>query len=363
MKIGFFYPEYYPVSASASVHGYQIARGLVRRGHKLLTCINDKNPDCVKYPPNRFGCLKMIRDADILYIRLMSYFEHTAIWKWVKPFHLPVVWEINAPLEEQLLFAGESDPTEINNEIKIQNQKRRFYSFFVDGAICVSEEMRKYSQDVLRIKNTYFVPNGSDPQLFNPNNALQQKPAAWKNKFTVLWAGNPTLPQQAMELMYNVAKKIQEIDQDIMFVFISSEQGFEFPQEENIAVLSKVNYLSMPSYINNADLCLCLYNSYQWSKYGCYISPLKLFDYMACAKPVIASNIGQIASIIEDNINGMLTDNMIEDIIDKILDCKKNPKKAMDMGKHARKTIVDFYNWERVVRQTEDILMSRIKKK
>jgi glycosyltransferase involved in cell wall biosynthesis len=362
MKIGFFYPDYYPVSASASVHGYQLARGLINKGHKLLTCTEDKNPECIHYPTTKVGCFKLMRDADILYIRLMNYFEHTVMWKLVKPFRLPVVWEINAPLEERMGFATESTRADLLDEIRLQNRKRRFYSCFVDGAICVSEEMRKYARNFLKIRNAYCVPNGSDPKLFNPNNTVQQRPASWKNKFIVLWAGNPVLPQQAIKLMQSVAQKILYIDKEIMFVFISSESEFEFPQEENIAVLSKVNYLSMPSYINNADLCLCLYNSFEWSGYGCYISPLKLFDYMACAKPVIASNIGQMTTVIEDNVNGMLTDNGVEDIIDKILECKKNPKKAQALGKQARKTVLDYYNWDRVANQTEDILLARIRK-
>lgn len=363
MKIGFFYSNYYPVSASASVHGYQLARGLVSRGHKLLTCTDDRNPDCIQYPLTKLGCLKLMRDADILYIRLMSYFEHAVMWKFVKPFRLPVIWEINAPLEERLVAALDSTKADLAEEIKVQNQKRKFYSRFVDGAICVSEEMKKYAIDFLKIKNSYCVPNGSDPKLFNPNNAVQTRPEAWKNKFIVLWAGNPALPQQAIEVIYSVARKIQDLDRQIIFVFISSEPDFQFHQEENIAALGKVNYLSMPSYINNADLCLCLYNSYKWSAYGCYISPLKLFDYMSCAKPVIASNIGQMSKIIEDNVNGMLTDNTVEDIVDKILDCKKKYEKAIAMGNQARKTVVDYYNWDRVAQQTEDILLARIRKK
>ena len=47
MKIGFFYPPYYPVTASASVHGYKIAEELVNLGHTLLSCTNDENCDRV----------------------------------------------------------------------------------------------------------------------------------------------------------------------------------------------------------------------------------------------------------------------------------------------------------------------------
>jgi len=104
MKIGFFYPRYYPVTASASVHGYKIAKELVNRGHTLLSCTNDENPDCVKYPATKMGTCRLMKDADVLYIRLASYFEHVSMWKLVRPLSLPVIWEINAPLEERYAF-------------------------------------------------------------------------------------------------------------------------------------------------------------------------------------------------------------------------------------------------------------------
>jgi glycosyltransferase involved in cell wall biosynthesis len=62
-------------------------------------------------------------------------------------------------------------------------------------------------------------------------------------------------------------------------------------------------------------------------------------------------------------VNGMLTDNAVDDIVGKILDCKNDYEKARVMGNKARKTIIDYYNWDRVAQQTEDILLARIRKK
>ena len=119
----------------------------------------------------------------------------------------------------------------------------------------------------------------------------------------------------------------------------------------------------MPGYINSSDLCLCLYNDYDFFKYGCYISPLKLFDYMACAKPVIGSDMGQIASVIKNNVNGLLTDNKTEDIVNKILVCKRDRGFAQRLGNNARRTIADYYNWDRVAQQTETVLLSKLRKR
>ncbi|MFH1459643.1 MAG: glycosyltransferase [Candidatus Omnitrophota bacterium] len=358
MKIGFFYPEYYPVRASASVHGYYLARGLVDRGHKLLSCIGDENPNCILYPQSKPGMIKLILDADVLYVRIMSYFEHVCTWRMLRLFNLPVVWEIDAPLEEQYAFY--EDKQAAKKELAWQNLKRQFFARFVDAGICVSDQMADYSKKFLKIKNSYTIPNGSNAQFFKKSKN-KFKPQGWEGKFVIVWAGNPTLPWQAMQLMFNVAQKIQKIDKDIMFVFISSELEYKFPEEDNIAVLTRINYLSLPNYLPFADICLCLYNSYDWCPWGFYNSPLKLFDYMAAGVAVIASNMGQIAQVIKDNKNGLLTDNQEDDIIKKIIKLKEDRTLSKRIGKAAEKNIIEYYNWDRVAKETEEVLQSVVK--
>jgi glycosyltransferase involved in cell wall biosynthesis len=122
-------------------------------------------------------------------------------------------------------------------------------------------------------------------------------------------------------------------------------------------VLRGISYADIPSYIASADACLCLYHEYNWLKYGFYGSSLKLFDYMASGKPVIASDMGQISTVINDNVNGLLVDSSIDSIVSKIIEIKTNPQKREDLSKNAREDIINYYNWDRVAEQTEAVLM------
>jgi glycosyltransferase involved in cell wall biosynthesis len=77
---------------------------------------------------------------------------------------------------------------------------------------------------------------------------------------------------------------------------------------------------------------------------------------MASGLPVIASNLGQIGEVIADHENGILTDNTITHIVNRIAFLKNNPGEAKRLGSNARARVDQYYNWERVADETENIL-------
>jgi glycosyltransferase involved in cell wall biosynthesis len=78
---------------------------------------------------------------------------------------------------------------------------------------------------------------------------------------------------------------------------------------------------------------------------------------MAAGKAVIASDMGQISTIIKDEVNCLLVDNEIETIVNKILELKANQEKRRTLGRNARQDIISIYNWDRVAEKTEAVLM------
>jgi len=84
---------------------------------------------------------------------------------------------------------------------------------------------------------------------------------------------------------------------------------------------------------------------------------------MAAGKPIIASDMGQISTIIKNDNNGLLVGNDVQTIIDTILKLKANQEKRKILGNNARNDVINFYNWDRVAQQTEDVLMDVCKDK
>jgi glycosyltransferase involved in cell wall biosynthesis len=360
MNIGFFYVPYYPVSTGRSVHGYNLMKALQKRGHRILSCLGDGNPDCINYGRTKWDAVTLARESDVLYIRIAgrpvhSYLEKATLLKLIRPLSLPVVWEVNAPVEE--LRGSYPAGKDRDALIKSENRKRKVLAHLVNAGIGVSEVLKHYIHDVLGIEKAYCIPNASDPQLFEVHTIQETALIHLHDKFKVVWMGSASTPWQGIELIIEIAKKMQHIDSTIVFILITGESLLEFPVLKNLLVLRQVPYSTLPHYLASADVCLSLYKEYDWLEYGFYGSSLKLFDYMAAGKPIIASDMGQISTVIKEGVNGLLVDNNAQNIIDSILELKGDHEKRQFLGSNARDDVINFYNWDRVAEQTEAVLV------
>ncbi len=79
---------------------------------------------------------------------------------------------------------------------------------------------------------------------------------------------------------------------------------------------------------------------------GWYVSPLKLFEYMASGIPVIASNLEAIKEIIRDGENGFLAPhNDIQKWQKLLLFLKENPEVRKRTGEKAREDFLKNFTW------------------
>jgi glycosyltransferase involved in cell wall biosynthesis len=354
MNIGYLVNfKWYPPQGGAAVHAYQVAHQLARRGHAIKTISHWHEAPGLEVYRQR-DLFRFLRDIDVLYIRLHGdwAFEYWTLLKVLTFFRLPVVWEINSPLEESIDLGLRT-----KRAVRHFNKQRRFLSKMVNAGICVSATMKDYATDYLGIKKTYVVPNGSDPKQFGPEKKDIWVYAEHQNYFKVLWSGSAGYGWQGIKIISEVAERIYALDKDIVFIFITNKKHLDKYAifDKNVVVMDEKKYADLPPYIASADAGLCLYQNYGWNG-RFYFSPLKLFDYMASGLPVIASNLGQIGEVIADHENGILTDNTITHIVNRIAFLKNNPGEAKRLGSNARARVEQYYNWERVADETENIL-------
>ncbi len=83
-------------------------------------------------------------------------------------------------------------------------------------------------------------------------------------------------------------------------------------------------------------------------------SPIKMFEYMASAKPVVANEeILEHKEVLLESEGGIVVPYTPEDFSDAIMDLLDNPAKASEMGRRGREWVTDNRSYEVLARQVE----------
>lgn len=340
----------YPPGAGGSVHLYQLIKKLTARDCQIYKYFTDpENPDVLYI--RRRALLKFLTLPDIYYVRIDGrYFNEK--FNWLKHFYLfnkPIIWEINSPLEE-MLWRNILDI----KTVSAQNSKRYKLARKTNGATAVSREMMVYAKNVLDIEKVKYVPNGSDPELFYRRKLMHPLFKGHEHKLKVIWSGSGEYIWQNIDLIEEIALALLKENYPIHFFIIGHNRRNN--DLTNVTYIDSIPYLEIPELLGSADVGLCLYRMMSYEPYGFHLSPLKLYDYLASELVVIGSNLGQIKEVIRHGDNGYLVDDDVHLIIDLLKRIQESPVRSKEMGKEARKTVTEYYNWDRVADDTLELI-------
>jgi glycosyltransferase involved in cell wall biosynthesis len=128
---------------------------------------------------------------------------------------------------------------------------------------------------------------------------------------------------------------------------------------EKVTITGWVAYDKLPNLIQKMDITVAPYPSLD--KF--YFSPLKLFEYMAAGKPVVASRIGSIQRAIQDRVTGLLVrPGDSEDLVEKIEQLRSDMDFRKAIGSAAAQE-AEHHTWEQNARRVVDFVNLFRKKK
>jgi glycosyltransferase involved in cell wall biosynthesis len=94
-----------------------------------------------------------------------------------------------------------------------------------------------------------------------------------------------------------------------------------------------------------------------------WLSPLKLFEYMATGNTILASMVGQLSEWIDDNRNGLLIPpgnaSMMAEGIERLI---RDSDLRSRLGKNARDDAVQKHSWDKYLIDLEDLFYSVLAK-
>ena len=112
----------------------------------------------------------------------------------------------------------------------------------------------------------------------------------------------------------------------------------------SVALLGHKPPDEIPAYLCAAD-ALVLPNSGRFEISRSHTSPLKLFEYMAAERPIVASDLPSIREILDETCAVFFRPDDAKDLADKLIYIKSNPEIGERLAAVA-KTRVQKYSWE-----------------
>lgn len=220
----------------------------------------------------------------------------------------------------------------------------------VDTVSVSSRRLRQLSLDLGVERDMIFDGHvGADLEKFNPNvdGSFIRKKYRIANPL-VLYVGQLHGAQYA-ELFIKAAKII--IDKQINADFMIVGDGARFPFLKNLTVelglekkiifTNAVPHEDVPKYIAACDIATACFQDNNITRCK---SPLKIAEYLASGKPIVASDVGEVKKMV--GAGGILTmPGNAHSLADAIIQLLSDEQLRIRLGKEARKRAQEKYNW------------------
>jgi glycosyltransferase involved in cell wall biosynthesis len=229
----------------------------------------------------------------------------------------------------------------------------KLFSRSADLLIATEDEKAKRYEEYRKKRDVLILGHFPPLDLFSlfptskpPINSLKQKP------FVVGYVGGLTLDRgilTILEVVY-LAKKKNQKKINVLYVgdfSIQKHRDITLDYAKNKSIDLEITgwlpYEKIPGQIARMDVCMALLYP---KPYYVNAIPIKLFEYMASGKPIIASDLKNIRSILGESRSGVVADpfntHQLADILLNLID---DIEKQIIMGQSGRRYIEEGHNW------------------
>lgn len=218
--------------------------------------------------------------------------------------------------------------------------------------ICVSSSLRNYFLEKHRIPPSKFsiLPNAIDPAKLKldpeaRNQVIDQFHLAGKT--VIGWVGS-IQPWHGIATMIKAFSALPLTERDLAKLLIvgSGESIAEMkalaaasPGGENIVFTGYIPHEAVFAHIDAMDICL-LPNT-KW-----YCSPIKIFEYGAMGKAIIASHHAAVLDVMEPDLDGLIIPPSVEALTDALRKLLPKPALRQRYATHFQEKVLSEHTWK-----------------
>jgi glycosyltransferase involved in cell wall biosynthesis len=203
-----------------------------------------------------------------------------------------------------------------------------------------------------------IIPNGVDTRLFvKKNGADLRKKLGLDNNFVI---GHVGVLREWLDFrpLFDAVKKLSPT-YDIKLLIVGGGIGYEetvnlaktYGITDNVKFTGTIPYHEIPDYIACMDICTIPFKNDSVAQNSL---PLKLFEYMACEKPVICSNVRAIRELFAEDVL-FVSDS--EDYKKAIIKLYRDEPLRNQMGSRGRDIIEKKYQWDVISAKLEKVMI------
>jgi glycosyltransferase involved in cell wall biosynthesis len=261
---------------------------------------------------------------------------------------VPHILEVNAPLCYE---HGKTHGVEVN---PIANELERSVFMESDRMVVVSKKLVELAEGLgVPSERILLIPNGVNPSRFKPDEVGRHRIRTQlqiQEKIVIGFVGS-LKPWHGVETLAEAFCRIYYENADVHLLIVGDgpkrteleSQLQRYGLATQVTWTGNVSHADVPAYISAMDIAVAPYVSHD----NFYYSPVKIFEYMAVEKPVVAGGIGQVNETIIHRDTGLLYEpgnviqlrNTLQELID-------SPDLRERLGKAAREWVIRNRTWD-----------------
>ncbi|MFC2005290.1 glycosyltransferase family 4 protein [Chloroflexota bacterium] len=311
--------------------------------------------------------LKNGKDIDVIYRRHTLFNSEYLL---ARMFNIPLIKEVNGLIADETKISG------LGNKVSIQiiDLIERSNMPRADKIIVVTSRLKEILQTDYRVPadKIVVVQNGANTDLFKPMGMLEARRELNLNPAGryVCFVGRLWPLQRVDCLIKSVPLIIQDFP-DTKFLILGDGETkpslISLARQTGISDVidftGMVPHQKVPLYVNASNICIIL-EEYNFRSARTGSSPLKLYEYMACAKPVVTSGIpGSDEDVIKSGSGFVVDTSNIEELSGAIKKLLGDEQLRKTMGEKGRVAAVEKHNWGKVADQVSMIFRSTLQEK
>jgi glycosyltransferase involved in cell wall biosynthesis len=213
----------------------------------------------------------------------------------------------------------------------------------VDQLTAITPRLRDYAISMgANPRTSRYLPSGAETDLF----FYQEKDSALMSKYNIapgdlvlLFAGTIYNFSGLDQVISRLPETLQKKNEIKLVIVGSGEQETQLRSlvtnlrlEKSVIFTGFISYPELPRYVNLADICI---NPFEINEITNIIFPGKIYQYLACEKPVIATKLQGMLDVfpIEDQNSGIYYYETIAEffeLVDSLGRCRvKDPNPSL----------------------------------